>query len=117
MDGVIQDTTQTPLKTVTKETKKKDLSAIYEAVEDNVQQAVDRGVADNTFSSKLDSVTKSQNIEQKTVGCLMEMTIFTAPITKLYKKHAEIATMNVAKFYDPITIVGRAAKQQPHHRF
>lgn len=110
-DGMIQSSMETLLITATKEATSWFLSPVYGAVGDIAKQAVNRGVADNAISLRLDRLTRSQDIGQRTVGCLLKTPIFTAPITKLVNRNAEIVFTKEAEFYVPGTNVGKENKE------
>lgn len=111
-DGVIKSTMKTLLKTAAKQAKKGILGHIYEAVEDNVKQALNSAAADKTISSRIHSLTKSQKFSQIIVVYLMENPKLTAPIIKPDKRYAEIAAINEAYLYDASIIVGKENEEE-----
>lgn len=101
----------TIVKTVAKETRIRFHSPLYGPVEDIVEQSVDRAAGDSAIGSRLDMLTESQAFAQNIVGGLTKTAKFTAPITKLVKRHAELAVMNKAEFFDRSTNVGKEHKE------
>lgn len=80
-DELIQSNMETLFNTTGKVEREKTPSLIYVPVNDIVNQAVYRGAADNASSSRRYRFTKSQELAQNSVGCLMKKPKCTAPIT------------------------------------
>lgn len=103
----IRTTIESVLKTVAKEVTKGFFSPIYKVVEEIVKQVVIRRAADNTISSRLDTLMYCQELLRNIAVCLIKTFTFTAPITKLVKRDAELAIKAKTKFYDPTTIADK----------
>lgn len=115
-DGMIRYTMETFLKPLSREATKIILSPANGAVENIVKLSVNCGAADSALGSRPNRLSKSQTFAQNIVDCLMKMSTFTAPITKLIRINAETAVMNEAKFYAPSTNVEKKSKTTYHHR-
>lgn len=70
------------------------LSPVYGGVEDIVKQAVNCDSENSTIRWRLGRAIESQRFAQNIVGCLMRTPLFTASITKLSRRYAEVAIMN-----------------------
>lgn len=70
-----------------------------------VKQAINRCTVDNAISSGLDRLIYAQVSAQNTVCYIMKTPTLTDIINRLVKRHAEIAAINKAKFYDRATNV------------
>lgn len=98
---------ETLLKIATNETSK-NFSSISGSVKDIVVQTVNRGAADNSIRLARERLTESEESGLRNADCLLRTPTFTAPITKLDKRHAKVAVAKNVIVYNRCTNVGKA---------
>lgn len=76
-----------------------------------LKQALDPDAVDYATSSRLNTFPILRSLYKNIVCLLIKTAVLTAPITKMVKKHAELAVVNKAEFYDTSTKVGRKSQE------
>lgn len=82
-------------------------------MEDIAKLAVNCNAADNAISWAPDMLIEFQVFAENIVGFLLNKTTLEAPVTKLVRRHAELAVINDANFYNSCT---NDLKEKPKRR-